>query len=104
MDDEYSVHRDLFWAVLNNSAGYLLTIGGFHIVGDWIRVCVLWDMGHNTPTARKSTRSFTKSSSLVGFGPILNEIQPFKNFKKFSKKCMNSWTCRTICAASVCIA
>ena len=38
-------------------------------------------MGHNTPTARKTTPNFIKSSSLVGFGPILNEIQPFKNIK-----------------------
>ena len=61
-------------------------------MGDWVRVCVLWDMGHHAPTARKSTTSFTKYPSLVGLGPILNEIQPFKNFKKFTKKCMDSRT------------
>ena len=79
-----------------------MNIDDFHIVGDWERVCVLWDIGHNTLTARKSTLSFTKSLSLVRFGPILNEIQPFKTFKKFSKKCMDSRTRRTICPASVC--
>ena len=30
---------------------------------------------------RKSTQSFTKSSSFVLIGPISNKIQPFKNFK-----------------------
>ena len=30
---------------------------------------------------RKSTPSFTKSSSFVLIRPILNKVQPFKNFK-----------------------
>ena len=56
-------------------------IAGFHIVGDWVWACVLWDMGHNTHIARKSTLNFTTSSSLVLIKPILDEIQPFKNSK-----------------------
>ena len=56
-------------------------IADFHIVGDWVQVCLLWDMGHNTHIAKKSTLNFTTSPSLVLIKPILDEIQPFKNSK-----------------------
>ena len=39
-------------------------------MGAWVQVPV-----------RKSTLSVTKSSSFVLIGPILNKIQPFKNYK-----------------------
>ena len=36
---------------------------------------------HKTHIFRKGTPSLTKSSSFMFIGPILNKIQPFKNFK-----------------------
>ena len=61
----------------------LFTIAGFHTVRAWVRVCVLWDYQHKTPIFRKSTPRFTKSSSFVLIGPILNKVQPFKILKNY---------------------
>ena len=64
------------------------TIAWFQTVGAWVWVRVLWDQQHKTHIFRKSTPSFTKSLSFVLIGPILNKIQPFKNFKSLQR---NVW-------------
>ena len=43
------------------------------------RACLLWDKEQETHIVRKSTFRLGTFSSLVFTGPILNEIQPFKN-------------------------
>ena len=42
---------------------------------------IVWDKRHETHVVGKSILKLATSSSLVFIGPILNEIQPFKNFK-----------------------
>ena len=59
----------------------MAAIAGFHTVGAWVQVRVLWDQEHKTHIFRKSTLNFTKSLSFVLIGLILNKIQPFKKFK-----------------------
>lgn len=67
----------------------LFTIVGFHTVRTWVRVRVLWDYQHKTPIFRKSTPSFTKSSSFVLTGTILNKIQ--EDFVKLSVLFLIIW-------------
>ena len=44
---------------------------------------ILWDKQNETQIARKSTLKLATFSSLVFIGPILNEIQPFKNYASY---------------------
>ena len=63
--------------------GHLLAIAiaWFQTERGWVRVRLLWYKQHTTHIVRKSTLKLTTFSSLVFIGLILNEIQPFKNFK-----------------------
>ena len=54
----------------------------------WVRVGLLWDKQHKTHNniiVRKSILKWATFSSLVFIGPMLNEIQPFKNLKIYSE-------------------
>ena len=58
-------------------------IAQFQIERGWVRVSLLWDKQQETHIVRKSKSKLAIFLSLVFIGPILNDIQPFKNFKIF---------------------
>ena len=79
----YEISLEEKISISKRPCNVLFTIAGFHIVRAWVRVRVLRDYQHKTPIVRKRTPSFTKSSSFVLIGPILNKIQPFKILKNY---------------------
>ena len=63
-------------------------IASLQIERGWVRVGLLWDKQHKTHNniiVRKSVLKWATFSSLVFIGPMLNEIQPFKNLKIYSE-------------------
>ena len=58
-------------------------IAYFQIERGWVWVGLLWDKQHETQIVRKSVLKLATFSSLVFIGPILNEVQPFKNYASY---------------------
>ena len=60
-------------------------IAWFQIERGWVRGSLLWDKQPETHIVRKSKLKLATISSLVFVGPILDDMQPFKNFKIFQE-------------------